>query len=88
VSGVGTPNFGELKGKRMSLAKGRLYKNESHIKLSKARKNGALVILTRSSILHNCLLGQSQTPPVQFTKSGGYDTTSTVLEPYRLSKMG
>lgn len=72
----------------MSLAKGRLYKIESHIKLLKARNNGALVILTRSSILHNCLLGQSQTPPVQFTNTGGYNTTSTVLELYKLSKMG
>ena len=52
-SGVRNPNFGEMKGRHLTLAKRQLFKNELHGQLLKAPKARSM---TRSACLYDCLL--------------------------------
>ena len=68
--GTKTANYVSMKGRHLTLAKRQLYKSEFHAKLLKAPKT----VPSQGSHFIQPSLGQSQTPPLQFTKIGSSDT--------------
>ena len=73
---VGTFNFGEIEGKRLTFVIDQLCEHSFHAKLLKAPKQVLFSIpLTRSSNLCSLFFGQIQTPFFHFPRIRSSDTT-------------